>query len=87
MTGWVGEVSTCVQTGTCLVVVVVVEGWGCSSSVSEEHLVTTSRTPVSSSPVSRLSKMCFDIGIAVCGPNEALVISGMCYVSESVLQT
>ena len=25
--------------------------------------------------------MCFDVGIAVCGPNEALVISGMCYVS------
>jgi len=23
--------------------------------------------------------MCFDIGIVVCGPNEALVISGMCY--------
>ena len=26
-------------------------------------------------------KMCFDIGIVTCGPNEALVISGMCQVS------
>jgi len=26
--------------------------------------------------------MCFDIGIVVCGPNEALVISGMCYGTE-----
>ena len=25
--------------------------------------------------------MCFDIGIEVCGPNEALVISGLFYVS------
>ena len=24
--------------------------------------------------------MCFDIGIVTCGPNEALVISGMCQV-------
>ena len=23
--------------------------------------------------------MCFDIGIVTCGPNEALVISGMCH--------
>ena len=46
MTGWGGEVSTCVLAGTCLVVVVVVvvgRGWSWSS-VSEEHLVTTSRT-------------------------------------------
>ena len=27
--------------------------------------------------------MCFDIRIEVCGPNEALVISGLCYVSIS----
>ena len=27
------------------------------------------------------SAMCFDIGIEVCGPNEALVISGLFYVS------
>ncbi len=27
------------------------------------------------------SEMCFDIGIEVCGPNEALVISGLFYVS------
>ena len=27
------------------------------------------------------AEMCFDVGIVVCGPNEALVISGMCYVS------
>ena len=26
-------------------------------------------------------KMCFDIGIVTCGPNEALVISGMCQVN------
>ena len=25
--------------------------------------------------------MCFDIGIVTCGPNEALVISGMCQVN------
>ena len=24
--------------------------------------------------------MCFDVGIVTCGPNEALVISGMCQV-------
>ena len=28
--------------------------------------------------------MGFDVGIAVCGPNEALVISGMCYVSNTM---
>ena len=27
--------------------------------------------------------MCFDIGIVVCGPNEALVVSGMFQVSEA----
>ena len=27
--------------------------------------------------------MCFDIGIVVCGPNEALVISGMFQVNHS----
>ena len=27
--------------------------------------------------------MCFDIGIVVCGPNEALVVSGMFQVSDS----
>ena len=26
--------------------------------------------------------MCFDIGIVTCGPNEALVISGVCYGSH-----
>ena len=26
--------------------------------------------------------MCFDIGIVTCGPNEALVISGVCYGSQ-----
>ena len=43
--GWEGEMFTCVLAGTCLVVVVVVvvvRGRSCSS-VSEEHLVTTSR--------------------------------------------
>ena len=45
MTGGAGEVFTCVLAGTCLVVVVVVVGRGRScSSLSEEHLVTTSRT-------------------------------------------
>lgn len=23
--------------------------------------------------------MCFDVGVVTCGPNEALVISGVCY--------
>ena len=27
----------------------------------------------------RVTKMCFDIGIVTCGPNEALVVSGMGY--------
>ena len=27
--------------------------------------------------------MCFDIGIVVCGPNEALVVSGMFQVYET----
>ena len=27
----------------------------------------------------RVIKMCFDIGIVTCGPNEALVVSGMGY--------
>ena len=27
--------------------------------------------------------MCFDIGIVTCGPNEALVISGMCQVNST----
>ena len=31
--------------------------------------------------------MCFDIGIAVCGPNEALVISGMFQVVCSLVRT
>ena len=31
--------------------------------------------------------MCFDIGIVVCGPNEALVVSGMFQVSERNKQT
>ena len=26
--------------------------------------------------------MCFDIGIVTCGPNEALIISGVCYGNE-----
>ena len=30
--------------------------------------------------------MCFDIGIEVCGPNEALVISGLFYVSDDDCQ-
>jgi hypothetical protein len=28
--------------------------------------------------------MCFDIGVVVCGPNEALVISGMFQVSPII---
>ena len=28
--------------------------------------------------------MCFDIGIVTCGPNEALVISGMCQVNDFI---
>ena len=43
MTGGAGEVFTCVLAGTCLVVVVVVVRGRSCSSVSEEHLVTTSR--------------------------------------------
>merc|ERR1712154_464804 len=35
---------------------------------------TTTRSTINTPPVS----MCFDIGIVTCGPNEALVISGMC---------
>ena len=27
----------------------------------------------------RVTKMCFDIGIVTCGPNESLVVSGMGY--------
>jgi hypothetical protein len=29
--------------------------------------------------------MCFDIGVVVCGPNEALVISGMFQVSSIIV--
>ena len=36
-------------------------------------------------PSKRVSNMCFDIGIEVCGPNEALVISGLFYVSHREL--
>ena len=28
--------------------------------------------------------MCFDVGIVTCGPNEALVISGMCQVCQGI---
>ena len=31
--------------------------------------------------------MCFDIGIVVCGPNEALVVSGMFQVKTTNRQT
>ena len=31
--------------------------------------------------------MCFDIGIVVCGPNEALVVSGMFQVKKTNKQT
>ena len=29
--------------------------------------------------------MCFDVGIVTCGPNEALVISGMCQVGLIII--
>ena len=29
--------------------------------------------------------MCFDIGVVTCGPNEALVISGVCYGTKPCL--
>ena len=32
------------------------------------------------------AKMCFDIGVVTCGPNEALIISGVFYGSRGAIQ-
>ena len=48
-------------------------------SVGEKHLKHLG----SSFARVELCDMCFDIGIEVCGPNEALVISGLFYVSDN----